>query len=358
MKSTVAARAASAARSTARFAAVVLIVVAARGAGGEVLGGRPASSGASPDLDAWLACARTSPQTPECRSRRAVAVPALVQDLKALGASGNFLPLPLLTGVLKSPEPELRAAAADGIGMIRPTPAETPALAAAFNDPVPAVRQSARLAPSASNDPKAQTLAERALHPDRWKGFEADKDPNLGKLGIPLYAGATPLRFAVDLTEGSAQLATSDPVEKVVSFYAGRAKRQALTLDEFAASYGEESSDDSEEEEYDDSGDDEYDMPSAADMARAMAMMQKMNEAMASGKSIEEFGREMGGAGETAESALSAYSDARIYGAPKVVVLEENDLTGQRRPVRYVVVFRDETLGRTGIALHGPPTMP
>lgn len=361
MKSTVAARAACAAqhaavRRGARLVAVVLIVVATRGAGAEVLGGRPISSGASPDLDAWLACAETRPQSPECRSRRAVAVPALAEDLRALGASGNFLPVPLLIGALASPEPELRAAAADGIGMIRPTPAETPALAAAFNDPVPAVRQSARLALGASNDPRAQALAGRALRADRWKGFAADRDPDLGRLGIPVYAGATPLRFAVDLTEGSAQLATADALEKVIAFYAGRAGSRALSLDEFAAAYPEGSSSWNAEEE--DSGDDDSGMPSEADMARAMAMMQKMNEAMASGKSIEQVGLEMGGAGESAESAASAYSNTDIYGSPRVVVLEENDLTGRRKPVRYVVVYLDQTLGRTGIALHGPPTMP
>lgn len=350
-----------AAGSAARFAAAILILVASRGASAEVLGGRPATAGASPDLDAWLACARTDPQTPECRARRAAAVPALAKDLETLGAAGNLLTVQLLTSALASPEPELRAAAADGIGMSGPTPAETEALATAFNDPVPAVRLSARAALSTSHDPRAQALAGRALRTDLWKGFAAERDPDLGKLGIPLYAGATPLRFAVDLPEGTAQLASADPVERVLAFYAGKAAGRAMTLEEFAAAYAGGTSgwgDEEEPGEEEASGDDESGMPSAADMARAMAMMARMNEAMAAGKSIEQVGLEMAGAAESAESAASAYADSGIYGSPRVLVLEESEVTGRRKPVRYVVIYRDETLHRTGVALHAPAVLP
>jgi hypothetical protein len=331
---------------------ILPLLLSASGAAPEVLGVRSTASNSGPDLDAWAACRKTNPASAQCRSLRSAAVAELAQDLKSLGGAGNIWPVPLLTRALASPEPELRAAAADGLGMIGPTAAETPALAAAFDDPVPAVRQSARLALGASRDPAAQALAGRAVHPERWKSLDPDQDAGIAKLKLPLYPGAKPLRFATDLGQGSAQLATGDAPDAVVAFYAGKAGRKALSLAEFKTAYSG-----SGKEEEEDSGDSEGGFDAAA-MAKAMAMAQKMNEQMEKGKSIEEIGREMGGAGESADSAADAYSDARIYGSPRVVVLEESDWHGGKKPLRYVVVFRDQTLGRTGIALHGPPAGP
>jgi hypothetical protein len=102
-------------------------------------------------------------------------------------------------------------------------------------------------------------------------------------------------------------------------------------------------------------------MPSADDMAKAMAMMQAMNEAMnaatESGQSVQEATMSLGGAATPAGSAQDLYGDEQVYGAPRVIVLEETAALGETKPVRYVVVFRDLTLGKTGIALHAPPVL-
>jgi hypothetical protein len=337
-------------------ALLVLAIGTAAAARAEVLSGVPVAGG-DPNavVDGWLACRAANSKAGDCPALRAAAIDVLSTDLRTLGAGGNFAPLPTLLAVLaRSPEPELRAAAADGIGMLGPRPTETPALAAAFGEAVPAVRLSAKLALQASSDPVAQALASRAVGAERWQGFGPEGPPNLPQLGVPLYAGAVPLRFAIALAKGSAQLVSSDPVEKVVAFYAAKSKRQPLGLDEFAAAF---SGQPAEEE----SGDAGGGMPSADDMARAMEMAmqmgQAMNEAMNAGKSMHEAAAELAGAATSADAAASDYANPAIYGSPRVVVLEESSVTGTRKPVRYVVVYRDLALGKTGIAVHAPPVL-
>jgi hypothetical protein len=342
----------------ARVATLALVLIA-RSAGGEVLGGKPAAADSSTAIDSWLACRDLKPQPASCASHRSAAVALLREDLRALGGSGNFAPLPILLGVMaRSPEPELRAAAADATGMLGPRATETPALAAAFNDPVPAVRQSARLALGASADPAAQALAGRAVHAERWKSLAPEKAPDTAKLKVAPYAGATALRFATDVANGRALFVTEDPPEKVAAFYDAKAKRKAMSLEEFAAAYSESQDAPEEEEASDDSGDDSGgQMPTEDQMEQAMAMLDQMNAAMESGKSMEEAAVEMSGASTKAESAASEYANETIFGAPRVIVLEEGTFFGKTRPSRYVVVFRDLTLGKTGIALHGPPVI-
>jgi HEAT repeat protein len=86
------------------------------------------------------------------KTLRESAVRVLTQDIETMGASGAPAYLPILTVILRSREAELRLAAADSIGMIGPTAAETPELTRLLNDPVPGVAAAARRA-----------LAERPL---------------------------------------------------------------------------------------------------------------------------------------------------------------------------------------------------
>jgi hypothetical protein len=77
---------------------------------------------------------------------RESALAILKADIETMGASGQAAYLPILTKVLSSPHAELRLAAADSIGMIGPTAAETPELTRLLNDPVPGVAAAARRA--------------------------------------------------------------------------------------------------------------------------------------------------------------------------------------------------------------------
>jgi len=98
-----------------------------------------------------------------CEQLRREAVPILKEDVLTLGASADPAQLPLLADMLQSNEAELRTAAADAIGMIGPTPVETPALAAALADSSPLVRTAAYMALEQSHDPGARPVVDKQL---------------------------------------------------------------------------------------------------------------------------------------------------------------------------------------------------
>lgn len=90
------------------------------------------------------------------------AVRILREDILTMGATADQSHLPTLVKVLRSTEPDLREAAANAIGMIGPTPAETTALAQLLPDPVAPVARAARRALEASPDPAAVQLLANA----------------------------------------------------------------------------------------------------------------------------------------------------------------------------------------------------
>lgn len=92
---------------------------------------------------------------------RLSAVKILKEDILATGSTGNTAHLPMLVKILYSTEPELRAAAADAIGMIRPTAAETDALVPLLKDPAVPVAEAVRRALEDSRDPAARELVTK-----------------------------------------------------------------------------------------------------------------------------------------------------------------------------------------------------
>ena len=94
----------------------------------------------------------------------------------------------------------------------------------------------------------------------------------------------------------------------------------------------------------------------AASMRMAMEMQARMMQAMREGKSAEEMQAEMlkQTTGIATELPIGEYFDKELYGAPMFVVLEE---TALQKPARFVVVFEDRALKRTGFVLHLPPAM-
>lgn len=115
-------------------------------------------------VNAYLrSCLGGVKQNKSCETLRLEAVPMIKEDVLTLGSSANPAHLHVLADILQSDEAELRAAAADAIGMIGPTPAETTALTVAFNDRVPDVRRSAYMALEQSRDPAAKSIVDRGM---------------------------------------------------------------------------------------------------------------------------------------------------------------------------------------------------
>lgn len=277
-----------------------------------------------------------------CERHRKEAVQILKEDILTIGSSADPAHLGMLGKVLRSDEPELRAAAADAMGMIRPTPVETPALVKAATDPAAPVQYAALRALEASQDPAARLVPQRAR---LQRGGQAGSGavPDAKALGVPVYAGASFVHFASDMSQGRAAFVTADPVAKVLSFYSARARRPAMRAEQFTQAYPAKPK----------GGD-------AAEQQMGMEMVKRMMQAMQEGKSPEEMQAEImkSVAGMATELPVQEYADQTLYGAPMFVVLEETALGGITKPARYVVVFEDRALRQTGLVLHVPPVLP
>ena len=96
-------------------------------------------------------------KAPTDPSRRKEGIEILLADVTALGSAADRSSLPLLGTILARGEPELRAAAANAVGMIGPTATEAAALTKALNDPMPAVRDKVLHALNQLKDPGARS---------------------------------------------------------------------------------------------------------------------------------------------------------------------------------------------------------
>lgn len=275
-------------------------------------------------------------------SDRQKAVDILEADLMQIGSSADRAGLPLLAAVLQKGEPELRAAAAHAIGMIGPTRAELPVLVEALNDPAPTVRDAVAQALDQIDDPAGRLLVRRvrSARPEgarsRTEGLKPTDLPDASKLGMPIYPGATFLRYASDLATGRVTFSTPDPLDKVLQFYQKAAARPALSAEEFSRSYLG---------------------ASPGDPTGAQRLGQEteswVKEAVKSGRPPDDLEKEMARrAAQMADLPLVRYADAEIYKSLAFVGFDAPAANGAPGRVRYVVIFDDGSLGRTGFALH------
>ena len=275
-------------------------------------------------------------------SEREKAVAVLEADLMEIGSSADRAGLPLLAEVLKRGEPELRAAAAQAIGMIGPTRTEFPMLAEALNDPAPSVRDAAGQALDQIDDPAARLLVRRMRTSSpgrprsRAEGLAPTELPDASSLGMPIYPGATFLRFASDLAAGRVTFSSADPIDKVRQFYEKAAGRIALSGEEYSRAYLGATTGD----------------PAGAERA-GRETETWIRDAMKSGRSPDALEKEMTRrAARLADLPLVRYADPAIYRSPVFVGFDAPSSDGT--PVRgpFVAVFEDRSLGRTGFALH------
>ena len=350
-----------AARFAAGLAALALQATAPRA---ESLGGSPAGpADRKALLEAYAACLKKP--AAGCPAIRSRAVAILADDLRELGTAPNRRYVSSLVAELKAGEPELRAAAADGLGMAGPTAAETPALLAALNDPVPVVRAAAGTALSMSKDASTAAAIERCVKPRDPTSLRPQKAPDATWLGARTYPGASYSFASSAPSELRWEYFTREPAAKVVAFYKAGAKKGPLAAAELREAYSGKSvmdqlKDDAASAGSDSGGSGDSGMPSAEAMAKAMAMAQKMTEQLQkdmAGKSPEEMQKAItqGAAAQGTPLPIDKYENVEVFGSPRFLVLEEATYLGSVRPLTYVVVYDDKAFGKTGIAILKAP---
>jgi hypothetical protein len=285
-------------------------------------------------------------RSPGDGSRRRAAVETLEADLMTIGSSANRDYLPQLRKILQAGEPELRAAAARAIGMIRPGASETPALLVALNDPTPEVRKAALSALGQVRDDRSVQLlvrrvqlGERSRTRDDDQRFQAEAAPDSGQLGVPIYPGAAFLHYASDLEIGRAAFSTADSPEQVLEFYSSRAARPAVDAGEFSRLYFGGSKED----------------PTGSNRL-SKEIQEWFVQASAAGRPQTEIRAEI----ERRQAHMLnlpgvRYMDSSIYGQTRFLALEEKTFREGKTAARYVAVFRDEALGRTGFEVFAAP---
>jgi hypothetical protein len=246
--------------------------------------------------------------------------------------------------VLRRGEPELRAAAAQAIGMIGPTRTELPMLVEALNDPAPTVRDAVAQALDQIDDPAGRLLVRRARTnaPDRSRtraeGLKPTVLPDASSLGAPVYPGATFLAYASDVGAGRVTFSTPDPIEKVVQFYQKTAGRTPMSGEDFSRAYLGASPGD----------------PSGGQRLEKETEAWARN-ALQSGRPPAELEAGMiRRMAQLRDVPLVRYADAAIYQAPVFIGFDAPASDGTPVRGRYVAIFEDRSLGRTGFALHLP----
>ena len=281
-------------------------------------------------------------RSPDEELKRRDAVQILENDLMTVGSTADRSYLPYLVRILRRGEPELRAAAGHSIGMIGPASSELPVLLEALNDPVPGVRDAALAALQQVREDSAIRLLVRRIQAGAGDSgrrnrerFRAEPVPDSGSLDVPIYEGATFLHYASDPGIGRASFVTDAPVQKVVDFYRSRSGRPALQADEFTRAYF---------------GGTPQDPTGAKRLASESEA--SLKRAVQAGKPEAEIRVEMEKYAARMQSLPQArYMDSEVYGAPAFVALEDSIPAG--RTIRYIAVFEDRALGKTGFEVYG-----
>ena len=252
-------------------------------------------------------------------------------DLTILANTGKPEYRPLARDASKMPFASLRASGAAALGHLSPGPEDTPLLAGLVNDPVPAVRRSARRALESSSDPAARPLAQRAQGHES-DGLRPQAVPTADQLRTPLYAGAQYLFYASNKTNGQSEFSTGDPVDKVAAFYAGK-YGAGMTLEQFqaAAKGGKDAMPDIGSQAFQDQ------------MQAAMDAQKAYEAAIKAGKSQQDASMAMVAAMQKKAPAdssriRSTLERKEIYGSPRLFVVEKGMMPGA--PNRLVAVLQ------------------
>jgi hypothetical protein len=303
---------------------------------GSLPGTAPLSSPKDETVKEYLAgCRRKPVKDANCDKIRKDAVEILKEDLHMLGSSANRTYMPAILKIFKSDEPELRIAAADAIGMIGAQDQDSDLLTPLTNDPVPDVRRAVLQMISHGKGSAITLLGQRIVSMRTGLTPETPADP--GKYSMPVAPESTYLFYASDAASGRLSYVTKG-MDGAMAFFKGKAKKGPFKLEEFQEKYryqlqDEEQARDRVQEEK--AKQLEQVKPDPTNMKSLTEYMEKVQSMQAS---------------QTTMMFLDSYQP-NLFGAPTVYVLEERQIGQRSYPTRYVVLYQDQALKRSGYRL-------
>jgi hypothetical protein len=272
-----------------------------------------------------------------CDRLKKDAVEILKEDLHTLGSSADRTYIPFILTLFKSDEPELRIAAADALGMIGPQDGYVEMLGRAANDPVPDVRRAMAQMLQQAKGGEMALLSKRAV---LWGGVgrTPEMPPDPGKHAMPIPSESTYLFFASDATYGRLSYVTGKGMQDVAAFFKTKAKRGPFKLQEFKDLY--------------------RDQLAHEQTAQERAQQESMNRLSAQrtdpGNTQASLDKALHAQAAMATQSMLMLNELYppdLFGSPTVYVLEERQIGNLSYPTRYVVLYQDLALKRSGFRL-------
>jgi hypothetical protein len=295
------------------------------------------------------------PDSIACESARLALVSPLSVALVELGNSGaHDADAPRIRPFAEADHPRLRWATATALGAIHPTAEDTETLLALLNDEVPAVREAARAALKASEDPGAVAIGNAALAADD----EAWSPEPVPDSRAPLPDGAAFLRFASDAEIGAAVYSSVLSHADLVAWFQRETGREALAPEAFRDAYPVAFG----------TGETQSPMQRLMELGQRMSTMTLAEQMAAMGEmaALQEQLRnitpeQMMAAMTPAEdlpatAALAPWLEADRFADPMIVALSESQ--DGASPTRIAVIYTDRLLRRPGFALQNVPAAP
>ena len=284
-------------------------------------------------------CRVTPPKEANCDTLRKDVIQIVKEDLHTLGSSADRTYLLSILPMFKSPEVELRIAAADAIGMIGPQDQDIDLLAPLTNDPVPDVRTAVGQMIQRGKGAALALLGQRTASVRTGRTPETAPDTNTFRM--PVAPESTYLFYASDPAFGRLSYAAKG-MSEATAFYKGKAKRGPLKLDEFQEKYQDQLED---EQQAMDAVSEEHVKQSAKGMdsikpdpANMAAYLEKIQQIQAVNMN-------------NTMAIMANLYQPELYGSPTVYILEERQIGSRTYPTRYVVLYQDLTLKRPGFRL-------
>jgi HEAT repeats len=281
-------------------------------------------------------CRGTAAKDAACDKTRKAAVDILKESLLTLGSTADRAHVPLIFGMFKSEEVEVRMAAADAIGMIGPQDQDVDAIIPLTNDPVPDVRVAVSNMIGRGKGNAISLLRQRMM-PHR-SGRAPETPLDAAKYSMPVAPDSAYLFDFSDASVGRLSYITkgkTDPAQ----FYKAKAKKGPVTLQEFKDKYRYQLQDEDEalRQAQGAKGKDIEGTPPPDP-----TNVQAFNEYMQKIASL--------GAAQGAKASMDFY-EPTMFGSPTVYVLEERQIGQRSYPTRYVVVYQELAFKRPGYRL-------